>query len=172
MISLINKKEMKGHPRVNYSLLVLFLTVICVVSCVRHAVYNEFVLIHPDGWSADSVGAFSLDIKDTVSLYDMWINVRHTGGYPYQNLWLFVEEISPDSLIRRDTIPCLLADYTGKWIGSGSGSVYLLSVPFKQQFRFDQTGIYQYTIFHGMRDEVLMGIHAIGLKLENKHGKK
>ena len=150
----------------------LLVTAVILASCNKRPVYNEFSVIDPDGWSSDSISVFTLLAEDTVSLHNLSINVRHTAAYPYLNLWLFVELLSPDSLITRDTVPCTLADHTGMWLGTGTGSVYLLTVPFKKGFRFSKQGEYQFSIVHGMRDEVLKGVHAIGLKLANQHGKK
>jgi gliding motility-associated lipoprotein GldH len=151
---------------------VLIVVALGVISCSRQSVYNEFSQLDPDGWSADSSSVFQINMEDTSGVYDLTLHIRHTSAYPYQNLWLFVEQLSPDSQLVRDTISCVLADHAGKWLGTGSGSVYLFSVPLKKQYNFGKQGVYQYTVVHGMRDEVLGGIQAVGLKLENQHGEK
>ncbi|MEA4975110.1 MAG: gliding motility lipoprotein GldH [Paludibacter sp.] len=151
---------------------VLIVVALGVISCSRQSVYNEFSQLDPDGWSADSSSVFQVNMEDTSGVYDLTLHIRHTSAYPYQNLWLFVEQLSPDSQLVRDTISCILADHAGKWLGTGSGSVYLFSVPLKKQYNFGKQGVYQYTVVHGMRDEILSGIQAVGLKLENQYGEK
>jgi gliding motility-associated lipoprotein GldH len=172
MVSLIFKNEMINQQQIKYQLFFVLMIAVVFASCVKRPVYNEFKMIHPGGWHSDSVRVFTVLAEDTTSLHDLSVSVRHTAAYPYLNLWLFVEQLSPDSLIARDTVLCTLADYTGMWLGTGTGSVYLLTVPFKNGFRFSKQGEYQFSIVHGMRDEVLKGVHAIGLKLANQHGKK
>lgn len=167
-----NRKEMINPQQIKFCVRALLVTAVVFVSCGRRPEYNEFIPVDSQAWSADSSCVFTLDVKDSVTRYDLLISIRHTSAYPYQNLWLFIEQLSPDSLITRDTIACTLADHTGRWIGTGTGTVYLLPVPFKQQFRFSKPGVYQYSITHGMRDKGLKGINAIGLKSENRHGKK
>jgi gliding motility-associated lipoprotein GldH len=158
--------------QIKRSIFVLIVVISGLVSCGRQPVYNEFNLIDIAGWSVDSTSVFQINMEDTSGVYDLTLHVRHTSAYPYQNLWLFVEQLSPDSQLVRDTISCTLADHTGKWLGTGSGSVYLYSVPLKMQNRFDKPGSYHFGVVHGMRDEILTGIQAVGLRLENHHGKK
>lgn len=172
MIRQVNKEKMINLLQIRRHTLILLVAAFLLVSCVRQSAYNEFSLVSPHGWRADSVCVFQVDMKDTVNSYNLTVHVRHTSAYPYQNLWLFVEQLSPDSQLVRDTISCTLADHTGKWLGTGSGSVYLYSVPLKMQNRFDKPGSYHFGVVHGMRDEILTGIQAVGLRLENHHGKK
>jgi len=167
MSHLINKKGTTNLRQIRLGVFTLLIVAVCFASCNKQPVFNEFKLISPNGWLADSSCVFQLNIEDSVTLFDLTVNVRHTGAYPYQNLWLFVEQLSPDSLITRDTLSCTLSDFTGKWLGTGTGSVYLFSVPLKTKDRFKKTGMYQYTIVHGMRDENLNGIQAIGVKLDH-----
>ncbi|MEA4986324.1 MAG: gliding motility lipoprotein GldH [Paludibacter sp.] len=163
---MINLRQIRWH------VFVLIVAVYGAISCSRQPVYNEFKQVDPDGWSADSSSVFQVNMEDTSGTYNLTLHIRHTSSYPYQNLWLFVEQLSPDSQLVRDTISCILADHAGKWLGTGTGSVYLFSAPLKKQYSFGQQGIYRYTVVHGMRDEILSGIQAVGLKLENQHGKE
>jgi gliding motility-associated lipoprotein GldH len=151
-------------------LLLLFIAIVSV-SCGKKPVYNEFRMIPAEGWQVDSRCDFEVDMNDTTQLFNLYVDVRHSGNYPYQNLWLFVERMSPDSTVVKDTIACDLADYKGKWLGVGSGSIYLLTVPYLQQ-KVEIQGKYIFKIVHGMRDEVLHGVHAIGLRIESEDGEK
>ncbi|MDO9634757.1 MAG: gliding motility lipoprotein GldH [Paludibacter sp.] len=165
----MSKEKMKSRLPIN-PLYFSFFVMLFFVACAKKAVFNEFKLIAPAGWSADSICAFEMEVNEPDLRYNLFLNVRHTGAYPYQNLWLFVEKQSPDSILFNDTIACNLADHTGKWLGAGSGSVYLLSVPYQQQF--DSPGVYTYKIRHGMREDNLKGINAIGLRLAYQYGKE
>lgn len=167
-----NREEMINLRQIRWHVFVLIVAVYGAISCSRQPVYNEFKQVDPDGWSADSSSVFQVNMEDTSGTYNLTLHIRHTSSYPYQNLWLFVEQLSPDSQLVRDTISCILADHAGKWLGTGTGSVYLFSAPLKKQYSFGQQGIYRYTVVHGMRDEILSGIQAVGLKLENQHGKE
>ena len=101
----------------------------------------------------------------------MYVNVRNRGGYPYQNLWLFLRKISPDKILTKDSIECYLADQRGKWLGSGIGSIMEMPVLYQQNVKFLKSGTYDYKIGHGMRDSILLGINDIGIRVEKVNSK-
>lgn len=141
------------------------------MSCAHEMMYNEFRVISPSGWTANTQCVFEVKMTDTTQVYDLHINVRYGGDYPYQNLCLYVQRMSPDSTLSNDTISCNLADKSGKWLGIGSGSVYLLPVPFRPWIA-KQQGSYIFKIKHGMSDKYLKGVYAIGLRIGLQDGKE
>ena len=56
-----------------------------------------------------------MDINDTINPYNVFIDIRHTGDYPYSDLYLFITATGPDMAPMRDTVDCLLADADGRW---------------------------------------------------------
>jgi gliding motility-associated lipoprotein GldH len=137
-----------------------------LAGCTSNDVFFQYAAVNPKGWSKDSLYCFDIPITDTLSSYNLYVNIRNRGEYPYQNLWLFLNKISPDKTQKKDSIECYLADQRGKWLGSGIGSVLEMPVLYQQNVRFKQAGIYHYKIVHGMRDTVLMGINDIGMRVE------
>lgn len=143
----------------------LFLLVI-FISCYRNEVYFEYQPVNIHGWSKDSTLLFPVTITEPNKTYNIVVNTRNNNTYPYQNMWLFVKEISPDSIIRKDTIDFYLADDFGKWLGSGIGAYFNMPVLYRANFKFPKKGVYKFEIQHGMRDSMLIGIQDIGLKVE------
>jgi gliding motility-associated lipoprotein GldH len=109
---------------------------------------------------------YDVIIEDTSALYNVYINIRNNKNYPYQNLWLFLENQNPDSSIVKDSVECYLADQRGKWLGSGMGSIIEMPILYQQQVKFNQKGMYQFRIVQGMRDDVLQGISDVGVRVE------
>jgi len=134
--------------------------------CTSNDVYFKYKSVTPKGWNKDSLYTFDVNITDTISSYNIYVNVRNKGEYPYQNLWLFLNKISPDKKQTSDSIECYLADQRGKWLGSGVGSIKEMPVLYQQNVKFKKSGIYQYKIVHGMRDTILIGINDIGMRVE------
>ena len=148
------------------SLFLAILISIMFVSCVKNDVFLSYKTIPLQGWSKDSLVTFDVAIKDTTVAYNLYVNVRNRGEYPYQNLWIFLSKKTPASMLSKDSIECYLADNRGKWLGTGIGSVMEMSVLYQQNVRFSKAGIYQYKIAHGMRDSVLSGLNDIGFQVE------
>jgi gliding motility-associated lipoprotein GldH len=136
------------------------------IGCTNNSVFFKYKTINNSGWHKDSLCTFDVKITDVKSAYDIYVNVRNRGEYPYQNLWLFLEKMSPDSVITKDSIECYLADQRGKWLGSGLGSVFEMPIIYQQKIKFESPGIYRYKIVHGMRDSILSGINDIGMRVE------
>lgn len=139
--------------------------------CVKQDVYLKYHTVTTTGWHKDSLYGFDIQIKDTTPRYNIYVNIRNRGEYPYQNLWLFLSKLEPDSTLSKDSIECYLADDRGKWKGSGIGSVLQISILYQQNVKFPHAGVYKYKIGHGMRDSVLNGINDIGMQVEKVESK-
>ena len=161
IIKIVGKRVMNNLVKYIFSLLVGVL----FVACNSDVVYDDSVRVANPMWHADSVARFEIVIKDTTLDYQSGILIRNSGDYAYQNLWLFVTEIAPDSTITCDTIEYYLADNYGRWLGSGIGSLYTNIYYYKEELHYSQEGVYTYEIRQGMREEELKGITNIGVQI-------
>ena len=129
-------------------------------SCQKDIVFSQFVSIPSGEWGNEELAKFDYTISDKDADYRMLIYVRHTERYPYQNMWLFV-----DNGARRDTIEFYLADDRGQWLGDRHHGFIEMPVLFEQNYHFPDTGKYHMAIQHGMRDSVLRGVMDIGVEI-------
>ena len=137
-----------------------------LTSCSNEdVVFQQAVELPEYGWSKDSTLTFVYDAADTAGLYDVVVDLRNDGNYQKQNFWLFINSISPDSAVFKDTLECVLADNYGRWIGEGSGSLRHLPVEFMSQIKFPVKGKYTFEFIQGMRYDTLVGIHDIGMRI-------
>src|SRR5690606_34872198 len=133
-------------------------------SCAdEHFIFEQNVEIPNAEWIASEKAILKVNITDTVSQHNFYINVRNTEAYPYRNLYVFVKTTFPNEKTSRDTVGIILADVTGKWIGSGSGflnsSRHLSNtILFKYNKRFPISGEYVFEIEQAMRTDTLEGI--------------
>jgi gliding motility-associated lipoprotein GldH len=145
---------------------VFFSMLLVLSSCGGNDVFYQYETVPANGWHQDTAIHFNVNITDTLSHYNVYVNVRNRGEYPHQNLWLFIEQQSPDSTLFVDSINFYLADQRGKWLGSGVGSVYEMPVLYRQNIRFPDSGNYSFSFRQGMRDSVLTGLNDLGLRIE------
>lgn len=144
---------------------ILFLGIFAV-SCDRAAVYDQSVIIPNETWSSDSIATFSLPVADTVAAYDLYINLRNTTDYQFQNLYLFVDIHAPNGATLRDTFECYLADDHGKWLGKGKGRIYDNRFLYRQSVKFSTKGDYRIQFQQAMRAENLKGLANVGVRME------
>lgn len=138
-------------------------------SCTNPAFYDEFVSIPANGWSADSILEFNIELEDTSSFYWVEFSVRNNSDYPFSNLFLFREVLSDKGLEYRDTAEYFLADQYGKWLGTGAGELKTSDFSYRRQgLKFKRAGIYTFRFQHAMRVDVLEGIEDFGLRVYQK----
>ncbi|NPD44910.1 MULTISPECIES: gliding motility lipoprotein GldH [unclassified Lentimicrobium] len=135
-------------------------------SCDSNRYFEQNIEITGEEWSANESMDFFVDIEDTNSQFNFYVNVRNTNEYPYANLYIFIESTFPDHIVARDTVELQLASLDGKWLGSGYGKYKYHHFILRKAMRFVQLGTYSFKIEHGMRKEQLQGISDIGIRLE------
>ncbi|MBQ7191974.1 MAG: gliding motility lipoprotein GldH [Paludibacteraceae bacterium] len=138
----------------------LIALIITLTACRSGIVYEEFQTFDKDGWHKDSVLTFQWIVPDTASAYDVLLHVRHTEQYPYQNMWLFVDN-------KQDTIEFYLADDHGIWLGNKGNGHITMPVLYEAEQRFD-TDTCRLAIRHGMRQEYLKGVTDLGVEVIKK----
>lgn len=141
---------------------------LALVACNNRTVYNQFVAMPPHGWNMDSLAVFRVEVAQPEAAHDLFIQIRNESRYPNSNLWLFIDVVSPDGHLQRDTLECLLADVNGRWLGAGWGTLYTLQCPYRINTKFSSAGTYIFRVGHGMRQEDLPGIKNIGLRVEKR----
>lgn len=136
-------------------------------SCESEAVFAGSKPLAQDiGWASENIAKFDWHVSDTLKKHDFFIDLRHNQEYPFTNLYLFVDYIFPNGLMRRDTISCDLADERGQWFGSGFGNLIEHRIGFRQSTAFPLLGDYTIKITHGMRVDPLPGMLDVGFRLE------
>ena len=118
-------------------------------------------------WFNDNKPSFTFTITDTVSAYNVYIVLRHTDAYNYNNLWLSLGSQSPGDSIRFQNINIELGNDTKGWEGTGMDDIFEIRknitpgpVPFKK------AGNYTFTIAQIMRENPLQHILNVGIRVE------
>jgi len=156
---------MNNNKFIGYILLVFSVTF--AYSCSTGVVYDQNREVGENGWYKNDAARFDVEINDTLSAYDYYINIRHTVDYRYSNLYVFMNTTYPNGNIGRDTVEFVLADKSGKWYGKGWGDVKDISVPIIKGMKFPLKGAYTFQIQQAMRVDTLKEINDIGIRIEH-----
>lgn len=144
------------------------LAISLLASCDSKRVFEQNIEIPNGVWNTKNKARFEVQIADTLTPHNFYINVRNAGGYPYSNIYLFLETEFPDKVYARDTIECILADNSGRWLGSGSGDIWDNQILFKKGVRFRKAGKYVFTMEQAMRVQNLPMIMDVGMRIEKQ----
>lgn len=137
----------------------------------KQVMFQESESIPNKIWELNHNVRFEVDVKDTTSGYDFYIDLRNDAMYPYANIYLFVNTTFPSGKTARDTVECILADRTGRWLGSGLGDILDNHILFKENVIFPNSGNYVFEFEQGMRNEALPSILDVGISIE-EHARK
>ena len=145
---------------------ILFITGVLLLSaCDPYMVYDKYYETGGGLWKWSDIKSFEPDIEDSLELYNIFINIRHTTDYPKSNLYLFVTATAPTGVSRRDTVEIRIADDRGKWYGNGFGDIKLVSREYRRAVRFANPGRYEFKIEQGMRIPEIP-VTDVGLRIE------
>lgn len=119
-------------------------------------------------WSSANKPAFTFDINDTTATYNIYIVLRHTDAYRYNNIWVTVATRAPgDSTEKMQQLDLRLATTDKGWLGSGMGDVWEHRIRItREPVSFHKTGQYRFTLAQVMRDDPLRAILNAGLRVE------
>ncbi|WP_308991833.1 gliding motility lipoprotein GldH [Mariniflexile litorale] len=141
-------------------------------SCDPNRVFDAYQPI-PNKWHKDSVVSFNIKVPDSTNAYNLFVNLRNTNAYKYNNLFLIVEMAFPHGKTVKDTLEYKMADPSGKFLGTGLTDVKENKLWYKEQVVFKEKGNYIVNIQHAMRENgkvngviELEGIIDIGFRIE------
>ena len=145
----------------------ILLIVTILSSCVnKNVIFDESVVISNAAWNNQDFPYFDVNVEDTTSAYNFYLNIRHLENYRYSNFYMFLHTTFPDGIQTHDTIELVLSYPDGRWIGKGSGSMRDNNILLNNNLHFPAKGNYRFEIEQAMRESVLEGITDVGIRFE------
>ena len=148
---------------------------LCFASCDSNVVLDEYRSIS-EPWHKDEVIEFKVTPPDTLNPYSLFVNIRNTNDYKFNNLFLIVEMNYPHGKVVKDTLEYRMTSPEGKFLGTGFTDIKenkLWYKGYEKPFIFSESGDYIFKIQHAMREngsigglEKLDGIIDVGLRIE------
>lgn len=135
-------------------------------SCRQIDVFEHNTPIPQYEWKQGFAANGSFDISDTLSAYNIYIVLRHTDAYHYNNIWLNVGIQPPADSMRFQKVDLSLGSDAGGWEGTGMNDIWEVRKPLALNKRFIKMGTYQFSIYHIMREEPLQWVMSAGLRVE------
>jgi len=146
--------------------------VFLLVSCESEVVVSKTESL-PEAWNKDEVVKFEIPQLDSIKKYNMFLHVRNSNDYKFNNLFLIVSMDFPHGKKVTDTLEYRMANPDGSWIGEGIGSIKENKFWYKEGVSFFEDGVYSISIAQAVRNngEVdgvtnLEGITDVGFSVE------
>jgi|SRR6185437_62216 len=139
-------------------------------SCGRQPVENR-VRLENRTWTFQKPADFVINIT-TPSVYHMQVQIRYTQEYSFSNVWVAVNEKSPDGKTTGVKLNIPLFDLAGKPYGSFAGKFFDRIYPDAEMeskqltLNFPKAGQYEFSLQQNMRLDRLDGIDEVGIRLK------
>jgi gliding motility-associated lipoprotein GldH len=139
---------------------------LCIYSCTPIDLYEKSIAIPQHQWKSDFHPSFDFVIKDSSSAYKIFLVLRHTEKYNFNNIYvnLYIKGPGQDTAVKIQK-DLRLATNEGGWEGSGMDDVYEHRIPLSQGQTL-KAGSYNFTIEQIMREDPLQHVLNVGLRLE------
>lgn len=152
-----------------YSWLRIFLIAgVLAYGCTTVDLFEKSVTIPGHAWSNSFRPSFDFTITDTTSPYQLFLVLRHNEKYSFSNIYVNVYAKVPgmDSAVKIQK-DLLLATNEKGWLATGMDDIYYhrLELGRPQVLR---PGDYTFTVEQIMRENPLLNVLNVGIRVEKK----
>jgi len=160
-------KKMSG-----YQFQFLLLATVCglfISSCTQIEIFEKDTSIPGYTWQQGFSAKGDFVIADTTSPYNIYLVLRHTDAYQYNNIWLNVGLQPPGDSMHIQKVNLVLGNDANGWEGNGMNDIWEVRKLLNGDARrFKKAGKYSFSISQIMRDNPLQHIMSVGLRIEKK----
>jgi gliding motility-associated lipoprotein GldH len=120
-------------------------------------------------WASGFQPTFTFDIsgQDTANRYNVYIVLRHTDAYDFNNIWIRgTAKLPGDTSLHSQRFDLSLADNEKGWTGSGMDDIYEHRIEIQHSTKFDRPGAYSFTLEQIMREDPLKHVLDVGVRIE------
>ena len=154
---------------VKFHFLIIVAGLLLTSSCTQIEVFEKNTVIPKYQWDQNFAATGEFIITDTATAYSIYLVIRHTDAYQYNNIWLNIGLQPPGDSMRIQKVNIKLGDDANGWEGTGMNDIWELRKLLNgEPRRFKQAGKYRFTISQIMRDNPLRNIMSVGLRIEKK----
>lgn len=147
-----------------FLILILFLG-----GCAKINMFEKSMHIPMQSWSYNYKPSFNFTVTDTSATYNVYLVLRHTDAYKYNNLWVSLGSQVPGDSMQYQNINLQLANDKTGWEGIGMDDIYEVRKNITPgPVPFQKAGNYHFTIAQVMRENPLMHILDIGIRVEKQ----
>lgn len=142
-------------------------SLLIVVSCNTIDLYEKTVSIQKHQWSSSYKPGFSFIINDSSALYQVYFVIRHKEKYNYNNIWINLYSQPPGDTLHKAAYELKLATNEKGWLATGMDDIYEHRIKLTDAIKL-KAGEYKFEIENIMREDPLMHVMSVGIRVEKK----
>ena len=144
-----------------------FVLLFSLTACGPHYILKEEKKLPSEGWAYQDSLQFELNISDTLKIYNLFLELKHSVDYGYQNLYTQIHTQFPSGQRIKEVVSLELANKAGIWLGKCNSQSCTIRIPIQEGAFFNATGKHQFTLVQFMRKNPLPGVQCISFMIED-----
>jgi len=148
----------------------LLLCMVCITftACNKLDIFEKNISVPNHQWAYSLQPQIDFTISDTAALYKVFVVLRHTDAYRYNNIWLNIGTRFPgNSSFKNQRFDLKLGNDASGWEGTGMDDIWeVRKLITAGPVKFKQPGNYSFIIAQAMRENPLPNIMSVGVRVE------
>lgn len=151
-----------------YHILLLAILIGNLFACNPNNIFQQQKFFANQEWKSSDTVLARIQIEDTTKPYHIYIVVRHTNAYNYNNMWVKIKTTPPGKPTQEQLLELRLANNTNGWLGSGMDDIFEHKIRITAQPVFLQKGTHQFVLQQEMRQDPLLEVLNAGIRIEKQ----
>jgi len=144
----------------------LFAVIMCLfIACDTIGIYEKTSALPKHEWSSNNQLGFDFNAEDSLAYYNIYLVLRHTESYHFNNIWINFTSSVPGKKIQTQRLNLQLANSNG-WLGSAMDDIIEQRILLSGQPMKLSKGNYKFTLQQIMRENPLQNILNAGIRVE------
>ncbi|MFM2363161.1 MAG: gliding motility lipoprotein GldH [Bacteroidota bacterium] len=145
----------------------LLLLAITVAGCTTIDVFEKSNHFSNQQWASVDTPVINFSVTDTSSLYNIYLVLRHTDAYNYNNIWVNITTKTPQNTVLNQQLNVELAKNNKGWLGTGMDDIFEHRIRItRQAIALPAKGNYSFTLKQLMRQDPLQHVLNAGIRIE------
>ena len=140
--------------------------IILTQACSTIDVFEKTAAFDKQEWYTTNHLNFVFTITDTAARYNIFIVLRHTDAYQFNNIWLNITTIAPGDTAHTQQLNLKLSDNTKGWLGAAMDDVIEHRIPITNNPVPLNKGNYTFMLQQAMREDPLHNMLNAGIRVE------
>lgn len=145
----------------------IIVLLVLLSACAKIDVFERSAAFKNQQWQSAVKPAVTFSITDTTSLYNLYVVLRHSDAYNYNNIWMNILTKSPGDTLKKQSLNLQLADNKTGWLGNGMDDIFEHRIRITSSpIQFKKPGDYRFAFEQLMREDPLEHVLNVGLRIE------
>lgn len=144
--------------------LALFVSLI-ISSCTQKPIFEETIYFPKQGWNRFGTLEFEFEIKKPDKSYDIILKTHLTEEFESTTLPLYYSIDYPNGELRSSSQFIKVKNRDETFVNPYSDGSYIYEIKLQENKKFNEAGVYKYTLSHGLNKFDAAGIFDMNFKV-------